>query len=79
MSETVTFKANGHTCSGYLAGDDAVRALEAQLRGLGKDAELHIHVGAEHGFFNDARPEVYNAAASSEAFERTTELFHSTL
>ena len=61
------------------AGPDAVRALEAQLRGLGKDATLHIHPDADHAFFNDTRPEVYDAGESSIAFARTVELFRSTL
>jgi carboxymethylenebutenolidase len=61
------------------ANPDAVRALEAQLRGLGKDATLHIHPGTQHAFFNDSRPEVYDADASRVAFERTLELFRTTL
>lgn len=61
------------------AGPDTVRALEQQLRDLGKDATLHIHPGCDHAFFNDARPEVYNATEAQIAFERTLELFRSTL
>jgi carboxymethylenebutenolidase len=61
------------------AGPDAVRALEAQLRDLGKDATLHIHPGCDHAFFNDARPDVYDAAAAQVAFDRTIDLFRSTL
>jgi carboxymethylenebutenolidase len=61
------------------AGPEATRALEAQLRGLGKDATMHIHAGCHHAFFNDARPEVYSAEASAAAWARTTELFRSSL
>jgi carboxymethylenebutenolidase len=61
------------------AGPEATRALEAQLRGLGKDVTLHIHPGCEHAFFNDARPEVHDAAASAIAWERTVDLFRRTL
>lgn len=61
------------------AGPDAVRALEAQLRDLGKDATLHIHPGCDHAFFNDSRPEVYDAAASATAWARTLDLFRTTL
>ncbi len=61
------------------AGPDATRALEAQLKELGKDATMHIHPGTHHAFFNDDRPEVYDAAASAESFERTLALFRSTL
>ncbi len=61
------------------ANPEAVRSLEASLRELGKDATLHIHAGADHAFFNDTRPEVYDAEASTVAFARTVELFRSTL
>jgi carboxymethylenebutenolidase len=61
------------------AGPEATRALEAQLRDLDKDATMHIHAGTHHAFFNDARPEVYDAAASAESFERTTALFGASL
>jgi carboxymethylenebutenolidase len=61
------------------ASPEAVRALESQLRDLGKDATMHIHAGADHAFFNDTRPEVYDADASAEAFGRTLELFRATL
>jgi carboxymethylenebutenolidase len=53
--------------------------LQATLRGLGKDATLHIHEGASHAFFNDARPEVYSAEHALEAWERTLTLFREEL
>ncbi len=31
------------------------------LKGLGKDVELHVHQDTDHAFFNDTRPEVYDA------------------
>ncbi len=61
------------------ASPQAAHDLESQLRQLGKDATVHIHAGADHAFFNDARPEVYDAAASQVAFDRTVALFHDTL
>lgn len=61
------------------AGPAASQALQAQLRELGKDATLHIHPGTQHAFFNDARPEVYDAAAATQAWARTLELFRTTL
>jgi carboxymethylenebutenolidase len=61
------------------AGPDATHALEAQLRRLGKDATLHIHAGCDHAFFNDTRPEVYNADHAQQAFERTVSLFRAGL
>ncbi len=61
------------------ASPEAAHALETQLRELGKDATMHVHAGADHAFFNDARPEVYDAAASQVAFDRTVDLFRTTL
>ena len=61
------------------ASPEAARALEAQLRDLGKDATMHVHPGCDHAFFNDSRPEVYDAGASAVAFERTVGLFRSAL
>lgn len=53
--------------------------LEAQLRELGKDAAITVHPGAQHAFFNDHRPEVYDADASAAAWDATIDLFRSTL
>lgn len=47
-----------------------VRALEDQLRSNGKEVEFYIYPGTEHAFFNDVRPEVYDAAASLQAWDR---------
>ena len=58
---------------------DKVQALEAELKGLGKDAELVIHEGADHAFFNDTRPEVYDAGHSAEAWEATIAFFRDTV
>ena len=61
------------------AGPAAVSALESQLKSLGKDVTLHVHAGADHAFFNDTRPDVYDASAAATAFARTLDLFASTL
>ncbi|HVF42608.1 MAG TPA: dienelactone hydrolase family protein, partial [Pyrinomonadaceae bacterium] len=50
---------------------DAVRALEDTMRGRGKSIESHTYPDTDHAFFNDARPEVYDAAASADAWRRT--------
>ena len=55
---------------------DAVRQLESDLKGLGKDVEFHIYEGTEHAFFNDSRPEVYKAEASAQSWERTLAFFN---
>ena len=49
----------------------SVSALEAKLRSLGKTAEMHIYPNTDHAFFNDTRPEVYDAEAASDAWRRT--------
>jgi carboxymethylenebutenolidase len=62
---------------GHYAGNDAffapaaVAELQATLTGLGKDADLHVHPGVEHAFFNDTRPEVYDAGESQKAWDET--------
>ena len=50
---------------------DAARALEARLRGLGREAEIYIYPGTDHAFFNDTRPEVYDPEAAALAWQRT--------
>lgn len=60
-------------------GPEPTKALESTLRELGKDATLHVHPGAQHAFFNDTRPEVYDAAASAVAWDRTIDLFRTQL
>jgi carboxymethylenebutenolidase len=60
----------------YAEGDDffnpeAVAELENTLRGLGKEVELIVHPGVEHAFFNDTRPEVYDAATAGAAWQQT--------
>ena len=69
----------------HVAGDDeyfspeAARALEEQLHELGKTAEFHVYEGADHAFFNDTRPEVYDAGASATAWTRTIDFLHTRL
>jgi len=52
-------------------GPDAARELEQQLRDLGKDAEIVVHPGVDHAFFNDHRPEVHDEAAAAAAWDAT--------
>ena len=79
------FSAMTAAVLGHVAGNDeyftpdAARALEAQLRGLGKEAEFHVYEGTDHAFFNDTRPEVYDAAASTTAWEQTLGFLHARL
>lgn len=68
----------------YGANDKSVPALQGielqkQLREMGKDVHVSVYDGADHAFFNDDRPEVYNAEAASDAWRRTIELFRQNL
>lgn len=58
---------------------EKVREFEAALKKAGKTADIKIYTGAKHGFFNDTRPEAYNAAAAADAWQRTLKFFHERL
>jgi len=60
-------------------GPEAAQALESQLNDLGKTADFVIHPGVDHAFFNDTRPEVYDAEASAQAWNQTVAFLHSEL
>ena len=70
---------------GHYAGDDGFFSpelcddLQARLTALGKDADLEIYPGVDHAFFNDTRPEVYNAEAAARAWVQTVGFLHSNL
>jgi len=52
-----------------------VHDLERQVKDFGKQIEVKIYPGAKHAFFNDTRPEVYDADASADAWQRTIKFF----
>jgi carboxymethylenebutenolidase len=58
---------------------DKVAALQQTLDGLGKDARLNVVPNTEHAFFNDTRPEVYNAEAAQACFAETVDFLRDTL
>lgn len=49
--------------------------LVAKLKEMGKNVDVVVYPNATHAFFNDDRPEVYNAEAAQDAWRRTVELF----
>ena len=49
---------------------DAVNGFEETLKKAGVKHELYRY-DAQHGFFNDERPEVYDAAGAKEAWDRS--------
>ena len=79
-----TGRSSRHRCSatspskdGFFTPDKA-RALEAELKApRARTAEFFIYDGADHAFFNDTRPEVYDAGhAAHEAWEPTVDFFN---
>jgi carboxymethylenebutenolidase len=61
------------------ASPEAARALEANLKSRGKNATFHVYPGTDHAFFNDARPDVYDATAATTAWTRVLSLFRANL
>ena len=58
---------------------DAAAALEATLTALGRDASFLVYPGVDHAFFNEDRPEVYDAVAAGLLWERTVAFLHAQL
>ena len=58
---------------------ESVKTLEKSLKDLGKRVEMHIYPGADHAFFNDERPQVYNEAAARDGWNRTIKFFRAEL
>ncbi len=50
---------------------EAVHRLADEIRESGGRITTAIYPGAGHAFFNDARPEAYNAAAAADAWKKT--------
>src|SRR5437899_606437 len=61
------------------ANPESVRALDAQLKSLGKQAEFFEYPGTEHAFTNDQRPEVYKPEATALAYDRAFAFLHEQL
>jgi carboxymethylenebutenolidase len=58
--------------------DHALNYLQSLNQGLHQYTmphELVVYPGAEHAFFNDTRPEVYNPSASEDAWKRALAWF----
>ena len=55
------------------------RSSRPSLRGAGVDVEFFWYEGADHAFFNDTRPEVFDADAARLAWDRTRAFFRTHL
>ena len=67
-------------CYGVIPWPDAqpdYAAMTAAVLGhyAGKDVEIIVYPEADHAFFNDTRPEVYDAPAAAALWTRTLEFF----
>jgi carboxymethylenebutenolidase len=49
--------------------------LQKMLRAKGKSVDVAVYPDADHAFFNDTRPEVFNRAAAEDAWGRVITLF----
>jgi carboxymethylenebutenolidase len=54
---------------------EQVAELEQKLRQAGVDTEMHWYPDADHGFFNDQRPEVHKPEQARQAWDRTLAFF----
>lgn len=63
----------------HMANPQAVNALNVELDILQIPHEFHTYPGTDHAFFNDTRPEVYNAEAAQDAWRRTLEFLRANL
>jgi carboxymethylenebutenolidase len=78
--DALTAVVEGHYAENdAFASPEMAKALEEDLRKRGKNATFHVYAGTDHAFFNDERPEVYNAAAANTAWTRTLALFRANL
>lgn len=56
-----------------------VQQLVEAIERVGGHIETHTYTKAGHAFFNDTRPEAYNAAAAQDAWQRTLNFFQTHL
>ena len=59
-------------------GEDVQQARQA-IEAAGGEVTLYDYPGTDHAFFNDTRPEVYNAEAAATAWRRTVEFLRDRL
>lgn len=58
---------------------DYVKTWVEAMHKAGKSVDAKVYTGAGHGFFNDTRPQAYNAAAAADAWQRTLKFFRERL
>ena len=73
LARAATISAAGVAAAGVTAA--RVQEWIDALRKARKSVDAKIYPGARHGFFNNTRPEAYNAAAAADAWQRTLKFF----
>jgi len=58
---------------------EAVHTFAAEMQKQNVPHEVHIYPGASHAFFNDTRPQIYQAAAAQDAWQKTLAWFRTYL
>jgi carboxymethylenebutenolidase len=58
---------------------EAVTAFEAEMQKQRVLHEVHVYPGASHAFFNDTRPQIYQAEAAQNAWQKTLAWFRTYL
>jgi len=58
---------------------DKMERLREAMRRYGKQGDVVIYKGADHAFFNNTRPEVYNREAAEDAWRRVVGFLHDNL
>jgi carboxymethylenebutenolidase len=58
---------------------ETARKLETDLKGAGVRTSFHVFPGVDHAFFNDTRPDVYDAEAAARAWAETLAFFRAEL
>ena len=53
------------------APPEVFHELETELRAAGKRVHVNIHLGVQHAFMNDSRPETYDASTAEEAWSES--------
>jgi carboxymethylenebutenolidase len=52
-----------------------VARFEAELKAVNPSVEFVVYPGAQHAFFSDDRPQVYQKAAAADAWQRCLAFF----
>jgi carboxymethylenebutenolidase len=58
---------------------EKMEGLREKLARNAKEGEVRIYEGANHAFFNNTRPEVYDAEKAADAWRRVLEFFRKSL